>query len=324
LIHQVKRYQAESIQNPICVTSEMSVAEVMDLQSRYQISAIPVIDSATRQLIGIISKRDIKDDIDPLDLVTKIMTSENLITLDTHADPAQALDLMKQHRLEQIILVDTDRRCTGLITAKDHTHIQNHPEALMDKHSRLRVGASIGTDSHDLDRVSMLIDEQVDSLFVTGTTLHSKATSDMVTHIRRQRSAQIDVIAGPVMTVAAATALIDAGANALFMPLKTPDIYLNHGMDLPSFGVLMDLVEACNVSNTALFIDYPTQLDHRTKALAGGASGFMISNTDLDGDTLSEKCILPLKNEIYQALSLTGCTSLGELRTMPRFALKRR
>ncbi len=311
MVRDVKRYQTRIVQNPITVTAEASVAEVIDLQTRYDISGIPVIDETTRRVVGLAVRDTIKKETNTEQPVSNVMTQDGLIMLQDSGSIDEVEKQMRKHNVKRVILIDRDQRCIGMVTAKDLERINNSANALMDNRGRLRVAASIGTGADHMDRVTMLIDEQVDILLVEGEYLHSKALTDMVTHIRRQRAGHVDVIAGPVMTSDAAHSLMDAGASAVFMSPTPPAVYHNSGIGIKAFSALLQVVDACSVREVPVFIEGLSAADHRIKAFAGGANGLILGD---EADPAS------LAHELKRAMQLLGCATLAELRTDPRFS----
>jgi IMP dehydrogenase len=310
MVRDVKRYQTRIVQNPITVTAEASVAEVIDLQKRYDISGIPVIDETTRRVVGLVTRENIRPDTHTEQPVSKVMTQDGLIMLQDSGSIDEVEKQMRKYNVKRIILTDRDQHCIGMVTAKDLERINNSANAIMDNRGRLRIGASIGTGAEHMDRVTMLIDEQVDILLVEGEHVHSKALTDMVTHIRRQRAGHVDVIAGPVMTSDAAHSLMDAGASAVFMNPAPPAAYHNSGIGLKAFSALLQVADATAVRNVPVFFDGLKNPEHRAKAFVGGANGLILGD---EADAAS------LAQELKRAMQLLGCATLAELRTDPRF-----
>lgn len=310
VVRNVKRFQARVITDPITVTTETSLAEVLDLQTRYDISGIPVIDEMTRRVMGLVTKDNIKADSDSGQPISNFMSQDGLIMLQDSGDIAEVEALMRKHGVKRIILTDRDQRCIGMVTTKDLDKISGAPNARMDNKGRLRVGASVGVSSEDMDRVTMLIDEQVDVIMVVADLLHHKNTSDMVTHIRRQRAGHVDVIVGPVMTTDAARSLIDAGANALFMRPHVPELYAAHGIAMPALSTLMQIADIGAVQSIPVFMDGLTHHQHHVKALAAGVHAVMVDEIfDLEAES----------DKLREAMQLMGCASLEQLHSGQRF-----
>ncbi len=312
LVRDVKRYQTRIVQNPITVNAETSVAETVDLQSRYDISGIPVIDETTRRVVGLVTRDNIKKDTDIEQPVSSVMSQDGLIMLQDSGSIDEVEKQMRKYNVKRIILTDRDQRCIGMVTAKDLERISQSTNALMDNRGRLRVGASVGIGPDHMDRVTMLIDEQVDFILVQGDHLHSKALTDMVTHIRRQRAGHVDVIAGPVMTSDAAHGLIDAGASAVFLSADMPESYKDTGIGLKPFSALLQVADAVTVREIPVFFKGVSRADHRIKALAGGTNGFILN------DASPADCAA-MGEQIKHAMQLLGCATITQMHTDPRF-----
>jgi IMP dehydrogenase len=312
LVRKVKRFQSHIIDSPLTVTSETSIAEAMDLQLRYGISGIPVIDATSRELVGIISKRDLGKTSDITQPVTTIMSTD-LITMPHDSDLSKALNLMTERNVERIILTDK-KRCVGMITRKDIDKIQQFPKALTDSHKRLRIAAHIDCGQDNLDRIGMLIDEHIDVIIVDNPYLRTRELCDTVTHIRRQRAGHVEVIAGPVYTVDAAMAAMDAGANAIFMRPTLPDDMTACGIDFLFLHSLGEIIDACSVQNIPVHVDGLTKVDQIIKTLAIGANGVI---TSVEQPDLLE----PIQTQIIKAMQILGYDSLSTMASHARFVV---
>ncbi len=309
-IRQVKRYQTRIVQNPVTVNLETSIAEVIDLQSRYDISGIPVIDQASLRVIGIVTKDSIKPDADTSLSVSTIMSQDGLILLQDSGNVDEVDALMRKHGVKRIILTDRDQRCIGMVTTRDMDRIRAIPHATMDSRSRLRVGATVGIEDADMDRVAMLIDEHVDVLMVLADPLQIKRSNDMVTHIRRQRAGHVEVLVGPTLTKDHARSLIDAGANALFVRPDFPADYTSCGIGNKALSLVLDIVDVCKVHDLPVYIHGLTVADHMIKALVAGCHGLLV---DESHDRTASLQML------QQAMRRLGCPTLEQLRNDPHF-----
>ena len=305
LIRSVKRYQSEIVTQPITVTTETSIAEVIDLQHRYTISAIPVINSETQLIQGIVSKRDIIKSHDTNESVSTIMTKE-VITFSVQDDIGKAKDLMNQHNIEQIVLIDSNHHCVGLITRKDMNKINANPYAIVDKYKRLLVGAAINCSENNLDRISLLIDEQVDVLVVENPFLQIKDLCDTVTTIRRQRAGHVEVIAGPIYDLDSAMALMDAGATGLYMQKKLPCSVTEYGIAFSLLPHLIEVIDACSVHKVPIAIKDIQEPSDMLKLFALGINSVILN----DGSVNHTK---KLESYLERGMSLLGCSCLKTL-----------
>lgn len=286
-VKKVKRFETGMVVNPITVTPEASVAEVLNLMSSYGISGIPVIDPNTQKIAGIITNRDVRFVSDTAQPVTELMTKEVIsVPLGTSEDDAKKH--LHQHRIERLLVVDGDEKCVGLITVKDIEKSQKNPQAAKDSKGRLLAAAAIGTGDAHFDRAHALIDAEVDVIVVDTAHGHSKAVIDMVTQIRRLRSSSVEVIAGNVATAEAARALIEAGADGIKVGIGPGSICTTRivaGVGVPQITAIQEVYEECERHDVPVIADGGMRFSgDLSKALAAGAScgmfGSMFAGTD--------------------------------------------
>ena len=209
-VRRVKRFESGVVVNPITILPTASLAEALDIMKRYSISGIPVTEQSGK-LVGILTNRDVRFADNLETPVSELMTSENLVTVYGQVDKEEAKRLLHKNRIEKLLVVDDDYRCTGLMTVKDIEKSALNPNASKDKHGRLLVGAAVGTGDKGFNRAMELVDAGVDVLCVDTAHGHSKAVADTVLRIRQQRStSNVEVIAGNIATADAARRLIDA------------------------------------------------------------------------------------------------------------------
>lgn len=331
-VRKVKRYQARIIRNLLTVNPETSLAEVMDMQARYGISGIPVVDPNSKALVGMISASDIKTDADVSQDVGSIMIKDNLITISNDKDIEAIYALMKEKNVHHVIIVDKNNHCTGMVTHADKDKVAKFPQATVDENGSLRVAAAVGVGEEHFDRVSALIDEGVDAIVVDDPHGHHKAAIDMVTFIRRQRSRHVEVIAGNIATSEGALALIDAGASAVKVGVgvgSTSTPRLVAGVGVPQLTALMDITETCFMRDIPVIAGSGIRGSaDLAKSLATGASSAMLGTLLLGAketpgskeDVQSiEKIISELLNGVRLAMSYTGCPDLKEFGTQTRF-----
>jgi len=211
-VDKVKRSESGMILDPITLPSNKTIRDAVEVMETYHISGVPVVDDG--KLVGILTNRDIRFETN-LDLpLTSRMTSENLITVKKGTTLEKAKVVLQENRIEKLLVVDDEGALCGLITVKDILKKENHPNATVDKHGRLLVGAAVGVSEDTLDRVSALVDSQLDILVVDTAHGYSKGVLDIVTKIKKKYSST-ELIAGNVATSDGAKALIDAGVDAV-------------------------------------------------------------------------------------------------------------
>ena len=208
-VRRVKRAENGMIYDPITISKEHTVGDALALMQENKIGGIPVID-AERRLIGIVTNRDLRFQRDMHRLISEVMTSENLIT--THSSElAHAADVLLNNKIEKLPVVDNEGKLVGLITYKDITKVQDHPNACKDSKGRLRVAAGVGVTGDSMERVDALVGEDVDAIVLDSAHGHS---ANIVALLRRIKAKypELDVVVGNIATAEAAKFLIDASA----------------------------------------------------------------------------------------------------------------
>ena len=304
IVRKVKRYQSHIVRQPITLTAESSIVEALDVQQRYGLDTIPIVEHGTNVLKGYLVMDDQVSFDDVEKTVSDFISSMEIITLADGTARNDAHELMHQKNADYIALVDDHNRFTGLVTREDKEKLEKYPSATIDANGRLRVIACIGTGEEHFDRVSALIDAGVDAIYVDAAHGHSKAVLDMVTYIRRQRSGHVDVIAGNVVTNEGALSLIDSGADAVTI-----------GRQLPRITATLQVSDATSLHNIPALIAVDDTIDNAVKAFASGASAIIIRAENDDLNAFAKK----LDSTLRLSMSETGCGSIREFNTRPRF-----
>ncbi len=319
-VRQVKRYESGMVIDPVTVTPDSTLADVLALKERHKISGIPVVDrnpgdGGPGTLVGIITNRDVRFAEDMDQKVADLMTRENLVTVMENVEPDVAKRLLHQHRIEKLIVVDEEYRCIGLITVTDMEKAQTYPSASKDDQGRLRVAAATSTGDNGFARAEALIDAGVDLVVVDTAHGHSKHVLDQVGRIKRL-SNSVQVIAGNVATADATKALVDAGADAIKVGIGPGSICTTRmvaGVGVPQLTAILESAEAGEAAGVPVIADggikYSGDL---AKALAAGASAAMIGSL-LAGTTES-----PGEVFLYQGRSYKAYRGMGSVGAMAR------
>jgi IMP dehydrogenase len=212
-VEKVKRSQSGMIVDPFMLPPTASLAEAEALMSRYHISGVPITDPDGR-LLGILTNRDIRFARDDSRPVAEYMTSDGLITAPLGTTLEQAAELLHQHRIEKLPLVDDQQRLKGLITFKDILKARDYPHAARDAQGRLLAAAAIGVADPQLERLQALVEAEVDAVFVDTAHGHSRLVLETIERAKA-RFPKLPLIAGNVATADGAEALIRAGADAI-------------------------------------------------------------------------------------------------------------
>ena len=247
---------------------------------RYHISGVPIVDPDGR-LIGIITNRDVRFEEDYTQPITDVMTKDNLITAPVGTTLERAKEILKEHKIEKLPLVDDDFRLQGLITIKDIEKARQYPNATKDDMGRLRVGAAVGTDPDTLDRALALVDAGVDVLVVDTAHGHHRDALAMVTRLKSEFS-QVDIVAGNVATTAGTADLIAAGADAVKVGVGPGSICTTRivaGIGVPQISAILNARKAAEKHGVPIIADGGIKFSGDiVKALAAGATSVMIGN----------------------------------------------
>lgn len=280
-VRRVKRAQGDIVSNPITISPDASVAEALDLMTTYKISGLPVIEQPSQKVIGIITNRDIRFFEDYAKPVSELMT-KNVVTVKGKVEKTIARQLLHQHRIEKLVIVDDQGRCTGLMTVKDIEKLSLYPNAARDAQGRLRVGAAVSMGKDAFDRAAAMTDAGLDVVFVDVAHAHSRDVVGTVSRIRQQRTNDVQVVAGNVVTADAARSLIDAGADAIKVGIGPTACAVTRGLSgvgMPQLTAILDVVEQCDISGIPVIVDGGIRnAAVLAKALAAGAESVVLDH----------------------------------------------
>ncbi len=304
-VRRVKRAEGDMVASPITISPDSSVAEAVDLMTTYKISGMPVIEQGTQKVIGIITNRDVRFFEDYAKPVSELM-SKNVVTIRGKVDKAQARQMLHQHRIEKIVVVDEQGRCTGLVTVKDIERLSKHPEASRDSHGRLRVGASVTMGKDAFDRAAAMTDAGLDVVFVDVAHGHNRDAVGTVSRIRQQRTNDVQVVAGNVVTVDGARSLIDAGADAIKVGIGATCCSASRavaGVGMPQLQAIIAVAEHCELAGIPLIVDGGvTNSAMLAKAIAAGAES-VIMDTLFAGTDEAPGEIVYLEGNAYKVVN---------------------
>ena len=278
-VDRVKRSESGMILEPITLSSDRMIREALSLMKRYKISGIPIVDDG--KLVGILTNRDLRFETDDTQIISQLMTRENLITAPVGTTLEEAEILLQKHKIEKLLIVDEKRRLRGLITVKDIQKKKQYPYAEKDRHGRLRVAAAVGIASDLFNRVDALLDAGVDVIVVDTAHGHSKAVMDTVKKLKKHFN-DIEIIAGNVATFEGAQALIDCGVDAVKAGIGPGAICTTRvvtGVGVPQITAIMECARACKEHQVPLIAD--GGIKHTgdiVKAIAAGADSVMVGS----------------------------------------------
>jgi IMP dehydrogenase len=310
-VMKVKRSANGIIVDPVTLSPEEIVGRAAELMDQANVSGIPIVN-ADHTLAGILTRRDLRFLENPNRPISEVMTHENLVTAVGNVTLEEAERILTAKRVEKLLLVDEDRRLTGLITIRDIDMMKRFPRACKDPQGRLRVGAAIGVS--DFDRAEALIGQGVDLLVVDSAHGHSKNVIETVREIKQQRSWDIDVVAGNVATTDGARALIDAGADAIKVGIGPGSICTTRvisGVGVPQVSAILEAVSVAGERNIPVIADGGIRFSGDiTKAIAAGASTVMI------GSLFAGLAESPGKVILYQGRTFKSYRGMGSMGAM--------
>ena len=312
-VREVKRYESGMVINPLTINPDTTLQEIREITERRRISGFPVVEPGTGKLCGIPPRRDMRFEQDPKITARDIMTRDNLVTVREGVGRDEAQALLRQHKIERLIVVDDQYRAVGLITVKDIDKAEAFPMAAKDEQGRLRVGAASSVGDSGFERSMALIEAGVDVVVVDTAHGHSVHVAEAVRRIKRE-SNSVQVVAGNVATYEATRALIEAGADAIKVGIGPGSICTTRivaGVGVPQLTAVMDAVRAAEGTGVPVIADggikYSGDL---AKALAAGASAAMMGSMFAGTDEAPGEVFL------YQGRSYKAYRGMGSLGAM--------
>ncbi len=313
-VRQVKRFESGMVVNPITIAPDATLAEARAIMADNAISGIPVVE-ANGRLAGILTNRDVRFAEHPDQLVSELMTHENLATVSTGVGQEEARRLLHQRRIEKLLVVDADYRCVGLITVKDIEKAVNYPHATKDASGRLRVAAATTVGEKGMSYAKALIDAECDLLVVDTAHGHSKMVAVAVAEIKRLNP-DVQVVAGNVATAEATRALIDAGADGIKVGIGPGSICTTRvvaGVGVPQLTAVMESAAEAAKSGIPVIADGGLRTSGDVaKALAAGASSVMV------GSLLAGTDEAPGETFLYQGRAYKSYRGMGSVGAMAR------
>jgi IMP dehydrogenase len=316
-VDRVKRSESGMIVDPITLSPRHRIYEALELMRKYRISGVPITDDGSKEgrLVGILTNRDLRFETNVQRPIGDIMTREPLFTVPVGTTLDAAREILHQHKVEKLLVVDRDYRLKGLITVKDIQKAVKYPNASKDSLGRLRCGAAIGVAKDTMERAEALVAAGVDVLVVDTAHGHSQGVLDMVKRVR-QRFADVDLIAGNVATAEGTAALIEQGVDAVKIGIGAGSICTTRvvaGIGVPMITSILECAAAAWMHDIPVIADGGIRYSGDiTKALAVGASATMIGNLFAGTDESPGEMIL------YQGRSFKEYRGMGSIGAMRR------
>lgn len=313
-VARVKKYESGVIKDPITISADTSVRDVIELTQSKKISGLPVIGA--EGLVGLVTKRDLRFETNLDQPVSSIMTDrDRLVTVSEGAEKEEVIELLHRHRIERLLVVDGSGELKGMITVKDITKSSVYPLACKDEQDRLRVGAAVGTSADTGERVEALIEAEVDVIVVDTAHGHSEGVLERVAWIKHHFP-QIQVIGGNIATAAAARDLVEAGVDAVKVGIGPGSICTTRivaGVGVPQISAISNVAKALHDTDIPLIADGGIRFSGDiAKALVAGAHSVMI------GSMFAGTEEAPGEVELFQGRSYKTYRGMGSIAAMQK------
>ena len=310
----VKRFESGMVINPITVRPDDTLKDILALKKIHGVSGFPVTDK-NGKLLGIITNRDVRFAENPDELVEKLMTKKNLLTVPDTVKRKDAISDLTSTRVEKLIVVDKNNRCVGLITVSDIKKSEKYPLATKDNEGRLRVAAAVGVGKDGMTRTKALVKAGVDAIVVDTAHGHSKAVLDVIKNIKKSFK-NIEVVGGNVATAEGAQALIKAGVDAVKIGIGPGSICTTRvvaGVGVPQFSAICEARKVCKSKNIPVIADGGIRFSGDVaKAIGAGADSVMV------GSLLAGTEEAPGETFLYQGRTFKSYRGMGSLGAMAR------
>ncbi|RIZ69323.1 MAG: IMP dehydrogenase [Methylococcales bacterium] len=311
-VRHVKKYESGVIKDPITVSPNVSIREVIKLTRSKNISGVPVVNGD--ELVGIVTSRDLRFETRFDEPVSKVMTpKDRLVTVAENADRKDVVALLHKHRIEKVLVVNNLFHLRGMITVKDIQKAKDYPLACKDEQERLRVGAAVGTGQGTEERVAALVEAGVDVIVVDTAHGHSQGVLDKVRWVK-QTYPSVQVIGGNIATAAGALALVEAGADGVKVGIGPGSICTTRivaGVGVPQITAVSNVAEALKGTGVPLIADGGIRYSGDVaKALAAGAYSVML------GGLFAGTEEAPGEVELFQGRSYKSYRGMGSLGAM--------
>ncbi len=310
-VEKVKKSESGMIVDPVTVSPDQNIREVLEIMRKYRISGVPVVEG--NKLVGIVTNRDLRFETDLEQKVSEVMTSENLITAPVGITLEESKGLLHKNRIEKLLVVDNEGNLKGLITIKDIEKIKKYPNACKDDIGRLRVGAAVGVGEDLLTRAGLLVDASVDVLVIDAAHGHTKGVIEALKLLKKNFPDQ-PVIAGNVATAEGTEALIEAGADGVKVGMGPGSICTTRvvaGVGVPQLSAIMNCYTVASRYKIPLIADGGIKSSGDiTKAIAAGANSVMV------GSLLAGTDESPGEMVIFQGRSYKVYRGMGSLEAM--------
>jgi len=311
-VRKVKRFESGIIREPITIGPKATVADVFDMQQKFKISALPVVEGST--IIGMITGRDVRFETQLDELVENLMTPQiKLITVSEGTDMSEVRTLLHQHRIERVVITNDQFDLQGMITVRDIQKSTDFPNACKDEQEQLRVGAAVGVAAGTGERIDALVEAGVDVVVIDTAHGHSQGVLDRVKKTKAKHP-NLNIIAGNIATGAAALDLVEAGADCVKVGIGPGSICTTRivaGVGVPQITAISDVAQALEGTGIPLIADGGIRYSGDiSKAFAAGAYCVML------GSMLAGTEESPGEVELYQGRAYKSYRGMGSIGAM--------
>ncbi|WP_371186648.1 IMP dehydrogenase [Thalassotalea maritima] len=312
-VRQVKKFESGIVTDPVTVSPDVSIRDVMQLSEELKFSGFPVVD-CDDNLVGIVTSRDLRFETNLDKQVCELMTGKDkLVTVKNDASREEILNLMHENRIEKILVVDDNYTLQGMITVKDFQKAESKPNACKDEFGRLRVGAAVGVGAGTDERIAALVEAGVDILLIDTSHGHSQGVIERVKKTR-ETYPDLQIVAGNIATAEGAKALADAGANAVKVGIGPGSICTTRivtGCGVPQITAISEAVKGVEGTDVTIIADGGIRFSGDiVKALVAGAHCVMV------GSMLAGTEEAPGEVELYQGRYYKSYRGMGSLGAM--------
>jgi len=313
-VRKVKRSESGMILDPITLREHATVEDALRLMKENSIGGIPVVDE-NRKLKGIVTNRDLRFEKIMHRPIKEVMTAEKIVTTTDGTDLVTAEDILQQHKIEKLPVIDAEGKLVGLITYRDIIKVKEHPNSCKDEYGRLRVAAAVGVTADTLERVTALVGAGVDAVVIDTAHGHSAGVVEKLKAVK-QTFPDLQVIVGNIATGAAAKYLVEAGADAVKVGIGPGSICTTSviaGVGVPQVSAINDVARALEGTGVPVIADggirYTGDI---VKAIAAGADAVMI------GSMFAGTEESPGETIIYQGRKFKSYRGMGSLEAMEK------
>ena len=313
-VRKVKRSESGMILDPVTLNKEATLKDALNLMKEHKIGGIPVVDG-DRNLVGIITNRDLRFQKEVNVPVKDVMTSDRIVTTKEGTSLAHAEDILQEHKIEKLPVVDENNKLVGLITYRDIIKVKEHPNSCKDKFGRLRVAAAVGVTYDTIERVRALVDAGVDAIVIDTAHGHTQGVVGKLKEVKAEFP-NLDVVVGNIATAEAAKYLVEAGADAIKVGIGPGSICTTRviaGVGVPQLTAINDCASAIEGSGVPVIADggirYTGDI---VKAIVAGGDSIMI------GSMFAGVEESPGETIIYQGRKFKSYRGMGSLEAMQK------